>query len=1160
MKLDLQLYVRRHRNGFFTVRVLGDRTLEIYTHDLDQAREDLELVVGDLVERSHPRRQNAFAPTVVSKAHIVEIPDLISVHASGGTEMMPAEFAALVSSGQGWQNVWLPRLDLHVFIKNRREPWEEEAAELIEKHFQRLTEGQQLDLRLDAEEWIEVFQVEAQPPPLTKFVGPYRDLDELPLPADEEETAAKTAPGDKPPRPPTPTLTKIGVNLAERARAGELERAHERKDLIDELQALISGHRRQAIAVVGPSGVGKTTLLNELAYRVAYEKEDPKEARPVFFVDASRLVAGENWFGDWQRQTLDVTEECDASDVVWFVGNLLPLLDAGKNVTSDQNVAMLLKPALAGQRITIVGECTPAVWSQLSLRDAGFARLFSVFRVEEPAAEEAGQILQGVAKDQESEHGLKIADDALNATIELARRYTSDISHLGAAAHLLRRVAEAAAANDVKTVQRSEVIRHFCTETGLPDFLVRDELPLRAKDITGAFRNRLIGQEHAIDLMTNLVTVIKSGLSDLGRPLGSFLFVGPTGVGKTETAKTLASFLFGSANRLTRFDMSEFAGWDAVPRFLGTKEHEGKLVSAVRRRPFSVVLLDEIEKASPAIFDVLLQVLGEARLTDEGGRTADFKNVVLIMTSNLGVDTLKRGLGFEPTSLDDQYRAHFLAEAQKFFRPELFNRIDHIVPFMPLGPEAIGEITKREIDKFLLREGLRQRDQSVTVDHTIVSWLSDRGIDERYGARPLKRVLERELTSPLAHELASGVPPMANHIRIGVRGDVLGFVFGEGKRPAGDDRRPLETLVRQVQDLRFRHRCWSNTAAFRETRQRLRLLDRLSQSKNFWDDKALAEERLIGSDTDRQMVTAFDELGQRIGTFDDLVHDAYFARDVSALNDLRNERSDLIKDLGEQELNLHARGLPVSNAATLYLVPGTNAERLLERLIVAYAELSQAKEWQFSVNLVRLVEKEDAAPSQKSAAHKEEATPSKKAKGRRSKNQPEDAPADEPKPAKPNKKKAAKVLEPRYAWGSAKFLDLTEEHKSVRHQVGDLLASSWQDETVALFIEGPHASTMLTEETGHHLLVSNDRQSSVSVRAWPRIHRLTPTLDMLQGALVKHRLIDERRNIIEDFLLGLHFPLEPRIWRVYSRFMHARPFKKAFGDEGIAWYRAWEAD
>ena len=186
----------------------------------------------------------------------------------------------------------------------------------------------------------------------------------------------------------------------------------------------------------------------------------------------------------------------------------------------------------------------------------------------------------------------------------------------------------------------------FCTETGLPDFLVRDELALPAERVTAAFRQRLVGQEHAVSLMADLVAVIKAGLSDLGRPLGSFLFVGPTGVGKTETAKALAEFLFGSEQKLTRFDMSEFSGWDAVHRFLGRQDQEGKLVAAVRRRPFSIVLLDEIEKASASIFDVLLQLLGEARLTDEGGRTADFKNVVVIMTSNLGVDTLKRGLGF----------------------------------------------------------------------------------------------------------------------------------------------------------------------------------------------------------------------------------------------------------------------------------------------------------------------------------------------------------------------------------------------------------------------------------------------------------------------------------------------------------------------------------
>ena len=475
MKLDLQLYIRRHPNGFFTVRVLGDHPFELYAEDLDRAREDLELVVSDLIERSHPRRQSAFSMAANAEVALLEVDELLTVHGEQAARKIPVSFTALVF-GQSWRDVWLPRLDLHVFSRSKRKGWRDDAAALVTQHFSRLEDGEQLSLRRDPEEWIEVLSITAAPPPLTRFVGKYRDLNELPLAADEAQTTPAPTADGKPPRPPTPTLSRIGVDLRTLAQDGELERAVERKTVVDELEALIDGRRRQATVVVGPPSVGKTTILHEVAYRIAHATADPKQARPIFFIDASRLVAGENWFGDWQRQTLDVLEECEDSDVVWYVGNLLPLLDAGKSIASEQNVAMLIKPALAGRRVTVVGECTTAEWSQLSLRDAGFARLFTIFRIEEPDDGEAQRILQGVAKDQASSLGIQIQPDALDACTQLARRYASDASHVGHATHLLRRVAEAAAADTIPGVDRAAVVRHFCTESGLPDFLVRDEL------------------------------------------------------------------------------------------------------------------------------------------------------------------------------------------------------------------------------------------------------------------------------------------------------------------------------------------------------------------------------------------------------------------------------------------------------------------------------------------------------------------------------------------------------------------------------------------------------------------------------------------------------------------------------------------------------------
>ncbi len=1153
MKLDLQLYVRRHRNGFFTVRVLGDRHLELYTDDLDQAREDLELLVSDIVERSHPTRQSSFSTAGGAETEVLEVPDLFTVHAEDEAIRVPGRFTTFVS-GHSWHNAWIPRLDLHVFAKRRRRGWQDDAASLVKKHLQRLDEGAQIAHRLDAEEWVEVLPVTADPPPLTRFIGKHRHLDELPLAADEAEERERTRrPDGKPPRPPTPTLARIGVNLGEQARAGDLERAVERRDVIDQLTAMLTGKRRQAVAVIGPPGVGKSTILNEVAHRIAHQVEDPADARPVFFVDASRLVAGENWFGDWQRQTLDVLEECEVADVVWFVGSLLPLLDAGKNIASEQNVAMLMKPALAGRRLTLVGECSTAAWSQLSLLDAGFARLFAAFRIDEPEPEEGRRILAGVAKERAETLELDIQPAALEATSELSRRYASTTSPLGAAAHLLRRVAEAAAADDVQRLDRSAVVRHFCAETGLPEFLVRDELPLPQDKIRAAFARRLIGQELAVSLMTDLVTVIKAGLSDLGRPLGSFLFVGPTGVGKTETAKALASFLFGTDQRLTRFDMSEFSGWDAVTRFLGSRDEEGKLVAAVRRRPFSVVLLDEIEKASPAIFDLLLQVLGEARLTDEAGRSADFKNVVVIMTSNLGVDTLKRAVGFDAGSLADRYKSHFLAEAQRFFRPELFNRIDHIVPFLPLGAPAIREITAREIDKFLGREGLRQRKVELQVADTVLPWLAERGVDERYGARPLKRVIERRLTSPLARALADSSSEQPRTIAVRPDGDGLAFESRPSRTRVAEGERTLAGLIERVQSLRFRHRSWCHVPAYREAEQRLRLIERLSQMKRFWEDRALADARLAGVKADRQLVEAMTEVGQRIDSLDDLVHDAYFSRDSSTAAELEAERGEILQGLVAQELALQSRGLEQTDAVTLFLTPGQNAERFLERLFVTYAELARDRDWQLKLELLFLQETEPAP---------EPPTPAKSRPRSRKANKGRPPPEDEPPSPPSRKKKALKhappTVELRFRRGRADVLDEDDDEVSLRRAAGRFLNRAHEDDTVVMFIEGPHAATMLLAEAGQHHRIDADTTSVVTVRARPGAGRVCPSRDFLQTVLPKIRVVDDRRGQIDDLPSGLHFPEEPRLWRVYERFMRARPLLSAFGADGGRWFRLWE--
>jgi len=310
-----------------------------------------------------------------------------------------------------------------------------------------------------------------------------------------------------------------------------------------------------------------------------------------------------------------------------------------------------------------------------------------------------------------------------------------------------------------KAITEAGVIAGFSRETGLPLMLLDDRVALNLEETRKWFAGRVIGQPEALDRVLDLLAMIKARLARPGKPLASFLFIGPTGTGKTELAKALAEFLFGDASRLARFDLNEFSDPISIQRLIGgpaVGTTEGLLTARVREQPFSVLLLDEFEKADPAFFDLLLQVLGDGRLTDAAGRVADFCNCVIVMTSNLGAKDFQRGpAGFRESRQASEIREHFTSAVRKFLRPEIFNRLDAIVPFNGLTPEVILAIAKRHLELIQRRDGLRLRPIECVVRPEVAEHLTMRGYDERYGARPLKRALERELLVPLAEALSS---------------------------------------------------------------------------------------------------------------------------------------------------------------------------------------------------------------------------------------------------------------------------------------------------------------------------------------------------------------------------------------------------------------------
>jgi DNA polymerase III delta prime subunit len=367
-----------------------------------------------------------------------------------------------------------------------------------------------------------------------------------------------------------------------------------------------------------------------------------------------------------------------------------------------------------------------------------------------------------------------------------------------------------------QTIAPADVTGAFSRETGLPLVLLEDRVPLDLEKTQRYFSERVIGQPEAVELVVDLLATVKAGLSRPRKPIASLLFIGPTGVGKTEMAKTLAELLFGDVRRLTRLDMSEYSDPLAVQRLIGTGYNdEGLLTARLREQPFSVVLLDEVEKAHPLLFDLLLQVLGEGRLTDAGGRLADFSNAVVILSSNLGAESFQRGaFGFAGGSQRSAARQHFVHEVQAFFRPELFNRLDRIVAFAPLDEDTTLKICHRQLDLLRRRDGIHLRSVRLELAPEVAAHLARRGYDPRYGARPLKRTIERELLAPLADQMSRYAGDAALDVRVRVQEDRLHcdvharvgetgrqlFAAGAGS-PTADLAQRCLTFRRKVQTL-----------------------------------------------------------------------------------------------------------------------------------------------------------------------------------------------------------------------------------------------------------------------------------------------------------------------------------------------------------------------
>ena len=558
--------------------------------------------------------------------------------------------------------------------------------------------------------------------------------------------------------------SRVGSGAEELPRVGRsvdalypdgLPRAAGRAAETDALAALLARDDRPSVLLVGPRGVGKTALVHASVRRRLDEAGGRVGDRgQTWAVSPPRLISGMSHVGQWEERLLAILEHAKAKDHTLLVDDVPGLFSAGRSSQSDVTVGQVLKPFVERRDVRVVGELTPEAHAVLREIDRGFADLFQVVPVAEPDARAARGMLVSAVREVEGRQGCRFDADVLPAVLDLANRYVRDAALPGRAATLLTGLG---ARHAEEAVTRADAAAAFRERSGLPASYVDADRRLSRSEVVEALGAEVFGQPAAIEAMADVVCVGKARLGDPRRPLGSLLFLGPTGVGKTECAKALAAYLYGDAQRLLRFDMNSFNDPGAAARLVGTLHApDGLLTSAVRRQPFAVLLLDEVEKADPGVHDLLLQVLGEGRLTDALGRTADFGNAVVVLTSNLGAERAMTGrLGFAPAAAEGlPPDAVYVDAARGFFRPELFNRFDRIVPFSPLGRGDVERVAERLVDGLLQREGLARRRCVLRVDPAARAFLVDRGFDRRFGARAMRRAVEEELARPVARRLA----------------------------------------------------------------------------------------------------------------------------------------------------------------------------------------------------------------------------------------------------------------------------------------------------------------------------------------------------------------------------------------------------------------------
>ncbi len=594
----------------------------------------------------------------------------------------------------------------------------------------------------------------------------------------------------------TGTINQFTRDLTAMAQRNQLEPVIGREKELRRMMQILSRRTKNNPCLIGEPGVGKTAVTEALAQKIAAGDVPPfLKGKRIVSLSIANVVAGTKYRGEFEERMKNILEEFMAHpEIILFIDELHTLIGAG-GAEGSLDAANILKPALSRGEIQIIGATTLDEYRKHIEKDSALKRRFQSVLIDEPTLEETEAILRGRAPLFESHHKIKISEEAISAAVKLSRRYLSDRLWPDKALDLLDEACAGARMenNQKKLVLTPAHVAHTLSLwTGVPLEELSREEGIRLTELEQQIHQRVIGQEEAVSSLARAIRRSRAGLRDPRRPIGSFLFLGPTGVGKTELSKALAEALFGDEKALIRIDMSEYMEKHSVSKIIGSPpgyvgfDDGGQLSEQIRRKPYSVVLFDEIEKAHPDVFHILLQILDEGRLTDSKGKIVDFKNTVIIMTSNAGAQQIvePKTLGFGAAESDsashERMKSLVMEEVRRLFRPEFINRIDDIIVFRMLNREdirAILALQLRDIEK-RIREN---RNILIHLSEEAEAWFVARGYEPKYGARPLKRLLQSELEDKLADEILSARIHDGDQLSIVIEADCP-QIRKEGKR------------------------------------------------------------------------------------------------------------------------------------------------------------------------------------------------------------------------------------------------------------------------------------------------------------------------------------------------------------------------------------------